>query len=157
MSLDTIARYLLAAMGAFYAQDNHQFKESPEVTEERYEEFAYDVAFTVTQPYVQPLFEGRGARTRTGLVLVSIASFESGFREDVMSCALAGDKNSSWGPFQSQPHRELTCLGDARRGPGRAGHDAGEFPGVPRASAHRSPCRVHGRQPIPDGASVQAF
>jgi hypothetical protein len=105
-----LAAWLLVAMGSFYPQTSH--REDPNVTEERYEEIAHDVAFAVSQPYVRPAFpddDQIAARAKTGLLLVSIAADESRYREDVETCATSGDKGHSWGLFQTSRAKTLTC------------------------------------------------
>ena len=110
MSLKSqLAAYLLSAMNAFYPQSNHAFHEQAEVTESRYEAFADDVATVVLNAEVQPLFAGDAGRAKTGLLLISISSFESMFIDDVVTCVRGGDHNHSWGPFQTQREKELTC------------------------------------------------
>jgi hypothetical protein len=111
-----LTAYLLAAMGTFYAQENHNAEPS-DVTEERYEAFADDVAFAVEQPYIQPVFADKDpiiGRAKTALLLVSIAVDESHFREDVIRCGpptkdAPGDNGKSWGPFQTTRAKARTC------------------------------------------------
>lgn len=105
----SLAAWLLTAMGSLYGQENHRGYEDRDITEARYEEFALDVATAVSQPYVRPLFEGRDGRAKTGLLLVSIASPESSYKESVIVCEEGGDGNHSWGPFQAQIQRARVC------------------------------------------------
>ena len=115
-----LVAYLLTAMGVFYPQQNHNWKhhaanwysEDADVTEERYELFASEVAAAVEQPYVQPVFADKDpvvARAKTALLLVAIAAYESSYKEDVVDCVVGGDKSKSWGPFQSQRAKARTC------------------------------------------------
>lgn len=122
MNLAHLANWLLTAMGTFYPQENHNWKypaknwytEDRDITEERYELLAYDIAITVSQPYIRPLFTSGQTdlddRAKTGLLLVSIASDESHYKEDVMFCGVPStDGNGTWGPFQTQRAKTRTC------------------------------------------------
>ncbi len=115
-----LVAYLLTAMGVFYPQQNHNWKhhaadwysEDADVTEERYELFASEVAAAVEQPYVQPVFADKDpvvARAKTALLLVAIAADESTYKADVIDCAVAGDKGASWGAFQTSRAKARTC------------------------------------------------
>jgi hypothetical protein len=106
--------WLLAAMHTFVPVEEHRWTENEEVTEARYEAIARDIAFAVSQPYVQPVFADRdpiAARAKTGLLLVAIAADESHFRDDVTMCKKGGDSNKSWGLFQTVRSRDRTCSG----------------------------------------------
>jgi hypothetical protein len=108
-----LAHWLLIAMGSFYPQESHRFiDEDKNITEERYEEIAYDIAFAVSQPYVRPAFDDKdpiAARAKTGLLLASIGADESRYIEDVEMCRKGGDHGHSWGLFQTSRAKTLTC------------------------------------------------
>jgi hypothetical protein len=110
-SIAALAAYFLLAMNAFYPQKNHTPYEAPEVTLARYEAFARDTAFAVSQPYVKPLFEGKGGRAKTGLVFLAIGDYESRYKASVLRCEEAGDHGHSWGPFQAQIKKPRVCSG----------------------------------------------
>ena len=112
IGVDDLAIYLLSAMNTFYPQSNHAFMEKPKVTQERYEEFAKDIAKVVLDPRVKPLFAGEDGPIKTGLLLIAIARYESSFRNDVMTCTKLGDKGWSFGPFQAQGYAETVCQGN---------------------------------------------
>lgn len=109
MSVETLAAYLLLAMQSMYSEANHAMYEPADVTEARYEAFAHDVAFAVSQPYVNPLFKGEGGRAKTGLVIVSIAAYESRYKEDVITCKVGGDHGHSWSALQIQVRKSRVC------------------------------------------------
>ena len=93
-NIPALAHWLLIAMGSFYPQESHRFvDEDKNITEERYEEIAYDIAFAVSQPYVRPAFDDKdpiAARAKTGLLLVSIGADESRYIEDVETLFASG-------------------------------------------------------------------
>jgi hypothetical protein len=101
--------YLLGAANTFTPQSEHLYYEKAEVTQARYEAFAHDIAEVVLDPRVKPLFAGDNGRLQTGLLLIKIASNESHFKNDVMTCAKLGDKGLAFGPFQTYRDPDTTC------------------------------------------------
>lgn len=72
----------------------------------RYQAFAVAVA---TASIEHPL--PSSSSTETAILLLSIASFESGgFRDDVMRCRVTGDHGKSLGPFQVQRSSRRVCV-----------------------------------------------
>jgi hypothetical protein len=71
---EALTYYLLLAMSAWIPTARHTY-EKPAATEARYADLAEDIAFVTLES--DPLFEGDGAVEKTGLLLASIASFES--------------------------------------------------------------------------------
>lgn len=104
-----LAIYLLGAAKAFYPVSNHNYHEMSSITEARYERFSEDIAELVLDPSTEPLFAGVDGRVKTGLLLVSLASFESRFIGDVMSCKKLGDNGLAAGPFQSHQNKTKVC------------------------------------------------
>ena len=111
MGAHVLSVYLLGAAHSFYPVSNHHFHEKVEVTEARYAQFAEDIAEFVMDPNVEPLFGGLDGRIETGLLLISLASFESMFIDDVMTCKKLGDQGHAFGPFQSHIRKTEVCAG----------------------------------------------
>lgn len=65
-------------------------------TKARYESFARDAVTVAFDPDEKPLFGGANARVKTAVTLLSIASFESGYRHSVDIGEERGDSGSSW-------------------------------------------------------------
>ena len=112
MNAHVLSTYLLGAAHSFYPVSNHHFHEKTEITEIRYAQFAEDMAEFVMDPNVEPLFGGIDGRIQTGLLLVSLASFESMFIEEVMTCKRLGDQGHAYGPFQSHIRKTEACAGN---------------------------------------------
>jgi len=104
-----VAAYFLTAAQTFYPESNHLYMEKPAITEARYQEFADQVASFVLDSRVKPLFAGEGGYLKTGLLLMSIARFESSYRNDVMTCSKIGDQGVSFGPFQTSRDPDTVC------------------------------------------------
>lgn len=83
--LHGLAAYLLAAMSSWAPPSVHDFTGTPRaVTEARYESIATDLATVALDPEEVPLFAGEVGRAQTALLMLAIASYESGqFRFDV--------------------------------------------------------------------------
>jgi|HubBroStandDraft_6_1064221.scaffolds.fasta_scaffold372791_2 hypothetical protein len=99
--LGDLAAYLFVAANSFYPMSNHFYMEKKEVTETRYEDFTSKIASAVSRPEYEPLFAGDDGREKSGLLLISIASFESGFVAKVLDCEKLGDGGHAFGPFQT--------------------------------------------------------
>jgi hypothetical protein len=77
----------------------------------RYFDVAESIARVVLDPAEPPLplaDDDDEARARTGLLLASVASFESAMAERVIDCRKLGPGGSA-GPFQSHRARERVC------------------------------------------------
>jgi len=107
-----LAVYLFSAMNTFTPMKDHNYYEPQSVTQARYEQFAEDVASVSLDPRIKPLFSGDEGRIKTALLLVVMASFESSYRNDVMSCKKVGDRGVSFGPWQSQRSPDTVCQGN---------------------------------------------
>ena len=70
-------------------------QESIEEAQDRYQSIAQDLVDVVYDSNEDPLFSGEYGRLKTAMTLLSIASFESGFRRDVDYGELRGDKGAS--------------------------------------------------------------
>lgn len=106
-----LAIYLLGAANTFYPQSNHNFMEPKSITEARYHQLAEDIAEVSLDPKVAPLFSGEDGRVKTGLLLVSLAYYESMFISDVMTCKKLGDHGQAFGPYQTHRSPDTTCQG----------------------------------------------
>lgn len=62
----------------------------------RYAEIANDAVAVAFDPAEKPIFSGPLGRTKTAALLLSIASFESGFAKDVDEGTRRGDGGRSW-------------------------------------------------------------
>jgi hypothetical protein len=78
--LTTIVAYLVSAMLAWAPTSNHaMYDANQQVTRDRYNSIATDIAAVAMDPAEPPLFEGENGRVETALVLLSVAFWESGF------------------------------------------------------------------------------
>lgn len=74
-------------------------QETVEEATSRYKDIAKDVAYVVWDPQEKPIFPGSRGRERTAIVLLSVITFESGFRKDVdfgVGKLSKGDGGKSW-------------------------------------------------------------
>ena len=74
-------------------------QETVEDATSRYEDIAKDVAYVVWDEDEKPIFHGSRGRERTAMVLLAVATFESGFRKDVdfgVGKMSKGDGGKSW-------------------------------------------------------------
>ena len=107
----SLATAIMAAMHLWAPVSAHAYYEAPAITEARYMQIASDIATVAKE---EPI----GTPYQTGLLLASIASYESGgYRADVVFCRVSGDHDKAWGLFQSHAPREAVCrsLQDAAR------------------------------------------
>ena len=106
----SLENYLLIAMHACAPVAQHAYVEDPVITETRYLAIATDVASVALDPDEAPLFDGEDGRLRTAVLILSVASSESGgFRGDVAFCRRAGDGGRAWGLYQSHRSTERVC------------------------------------------------
>jgi hypothetical protein len=94
--MDSLVAYLVAAMVGWvpvYAQPDHETRD--EVID-RYESIARDAATVALDPDETPLFDGPDGRARTALLMLSVASFESGYRKRVDDGRGRGDNGHSF-------------------------------------------------------------
>ncbi|HZU82490.1 MAG TPA: hypothetical protein VE987_06225 [Polyangiaceae bacterium] len=83
--LKALTAYLLTAMLAWMPTKNQKARETADAALARYQSIASDVATVALDPAEPPLFKGADGRTKTALVLLSVAWWESAFRPDVDS------------------------------------------------------------------------
>lgn len=94
-----IATYLLAAMLFWVPLSAHDYTKVPrEETAARYASIAHDLELVAFDPDEAPLFEGPTGRAQTAVLVLAIASFESGqFRADVdQEDRASGDGGHAW-------------------------------------------------------------
>jgi hypothetical protein len=97
-----LATYIFSAMISWVPLSNHIFTgESVENITARYELIAETVEKTALDPNREPLIVGEDGRIKTALLLASIASFESQYGRDVVSCKRVGDNGVAYGPWQT--------------------------------------------------------
>lgn len=97
-----LATYIFSAMISWVPISNHTFTgESVEDITARYELIAETVEKAALDPNREPLIEGEDGRIKTALLLASVASFESQFGRDVVSCRRIGDNGVAYGPWQT--------------------------------------------------------
>jgi hypothetical protein len=98
--MNALIAYLLAAMVTWSPPGDHDYYEPREETLERYAAIARDVAEVALDPGEAPLFGGPQGRMQTGLLLASVAFYESGgYRRDVdlgIGKKARGDSGRSW-------------------------------------------------------------
>jgi len=116
MNIPVLAGYLHAAMIAWSPIAAHDYTGvSRAETDDRYWSIAYDLEIVAGDPDEKPLFDGPTGRAQTALLMLAIASYESGgFRWDVdRQDKPTGDGGHAWCLAQvHDPYaRELVKLG----------------------------------------------
>ena len=94
-----LAAYLLAAARTWAPPSWHDFTRVPRAeTEARYAAIATDLTAVVLDPAEAPLFGDELGRVKTALLMLAIASYESGgFRKDVdQQDHASGDGGHAW-------------------------------------------------------------
>jgi hypothetical protein len=98
--MNALIAYLLAAMVTWSPPGDHDYYESREETLDRYASIAHDIAEVALDPAEAPLFGGPHGRAQTGLLVASVAFYESGgYRRDVdmgIGKKARGDSGRSW-------------------------------------------------------------
>jgi hypothetical protein len=94
--MDSLVAYLVAAMVGWVPLHVHAPRESPDQVQARYESIARDVATVAFDEAEAPLFEGPDGRTQTALLMLSVASYESGYRKGVDDGVRLGDHGHSF-------------------------------------------------------------
>lgn len=106
-----IVQYLLAAMISWCPPSVHYYQmpnyktdqERYEYTYARYQSIAQDLSDVALDDNERPLFDGDDGRLKTAILVLSIASFESGeFREDVDTITPTGDHGKAYCLMQVQ-------------------------------------------------------
>lgn len=117
MSPTILAAFLLPAMQAWVPVSDHAYHEPAAATLARYQAFAEDVAAVVLEaPDAALPFGGERRHELSAALLVSIAGYESSFREDVEDCTIGGDHDKAgvahaWGPWQTHRPKADVCAG----------------------------------------------
>ena len=89
-----LVEYLVAAMMAWVPL--HAHAGTADEAEARYRSIAEDVVSVAFDQNETPLVDEPGGRARTALLLLSVASYESGFREAVDNGERRGDHGASY-------------------------------------------------------------
>lgn len=104
-----LASYLLSAMTSWVPLSNHSYYEKQKETLLRYADLAITMATAVSDSNRVPVFEGEDGRTKTGLLMASIASTESGYVRSAVTCKIGGDNGIAWGAWQTHTDKAKTC------------------------------------------------
>ncbi len=93
--MDSLVTYLVSAMMAWVPLRAQAPFESLEDAQARYESIARDVASVAFDENETPIFDGLDGRSRTALLMLSIASFESSYKKTVDDGIGRGDHGQS--------------------------------------------------------------
>lgn len=107
--MQALVSYLVAAMSAWvppYAQP-----EPKDDTLARYEAIARDAITVAFDEAETPLFPGQDGRAQTALLMLSVASFESGYRHTVDTGIRLGDNGRSYCLMQIRVGHGITTEG----------------------------------------------
>lgn len=107
--MNPLASFVLAAMMAWVPVTDHSYYEAEDKTQARYEEIAQVIEEVALDPAHLPLFDGEDGRIKTALLLASIASTESFYARDAVTCKKSGDNGLAWGPWQTHSGKKRTC------------------------------------------------
>ena len=149
--MDSIVAYLVAAMIGWVPLHAHLPSESVDDARARYESIARDVVSVAFDESESPVFSGPEGRTQTALLMLSVASYESGYRKVVDDGRRLGDHSHSYCLMQVRVGTGVTREGWSghdlvtdRRLCFRAApaHPAKLVRRVPRARRRRSPERL---------------
>ena len=94
--MDSLVAYLVAAMIGWVPLHVHAPTESADDAGKRYESIARDVVSVAFDDSESPLFSGPEGRTQTALLMLSVASYESGYRVKVDDGRGLGDHGHSY-------------------------------------------------------------
>jgi hypothetical protein len=94
--MEGLISYLIAAMMTWVPLHSHVRFEAPEDTLARYTSIAHDAASVALDQAESPLFDGPEGRTRTALLILSVASYESYFVKSIDDGFGRGDHGSSY-------------------------------------------------------------
>lgn len=110
-----LATYIFSAMISWVPVSAHTFTgESVDDITARYELIAETVEKTALDPNREPLIPGEDGRIKTALLLASIASFESQYGKDVVTCKRLGDNGVAYGPWQTHIFNRAEALRDCK-------------------------------------------
>jgi hypothetical protein len=94
--MDSLVAYLVAAMIGWVPLHVHAPAESIDDARARYESIARDAIAVAFDESESPLFSGPEGRTQTALLMLSVASYESGYRVKVDDGRGLGDHGHSY-------------------------------------------------------------
>jgi hypothetical protein len=114
--MEAIVSYLTAAILAWVPLHAHAPFESSDDVLARYDSIVRDAVSVAFDDAESSLFDGEDGRLRTALLMLSVASFESGFRKRVDEGLRRGDHGRSYCLMQIQ-------VGDGTTREGWTGHD----------------------------------
>jgi hypothetical protein len=100
--MEAILSYLTAAMIAWIPLHAHAPFEASDDVLSRYESIVRDVVEVAFDEGESPLYGGEDGRMRTALMMLSVASFESGYRKRVDEGQRRGDHGRSYCLMQIQ-------------------------------------------------------
>jgi hypothetical protein len=109
--MDSLVAYLVAAMIGWVPLHVHAPLESVDDARGRYESIARDVVSVAFDEAESPLFSGPEGRTQTALLMLSVASYESGYRIKVDDGRGLGDHGHSYCLMQVKVGRGVTREG----------------------------------------------
>ena len=109
--MDSLVAYLVAAMIGWVPLHAHAPSESNDDARARYESIARDVASVAFDEAEAPLFGGPEGRAQTALLMLSVASYESGYLQRVDDGRGLGDHGHSYCLMQLRVGRGLTREG----------------------------------------------
>jgi hypothetical protein len=110
-----LASYLLTAMVSWVPLKEHSYYEKEDSTLLRYCEIALAMATVALDESRTPVFSGDDGKVKTALLLASIASTETGYEKNAVTCKRNGDNGIAFGPWQTHTSKAQTCnnLSDA--------------------------------------------
>jgi hypothetical protein len=109
--MNSLVAYLVAAMVGWVPLRVHAPIESVDEASSRYDSIAEDVAAVAMDEEEAPLFGGPDGRIQTALLMLSVASFESGYRKKVDDGRGLGDHGRSFCLMQIKVGRGVTREG----------------------------------------------
>jgi hypothetical protein len=109
--MSSLVPYLVAAMTSWVPLYNHAPTEQIDEARARYESIARDAATVAMDDDEAPLFDGPEGRAQTALLMLSIASYESGYRKRVDDGRVLGDSGHSFCLMQIRVGRGVTREG----------------------------------------------
>jgi hypothetical protein len=107
--MNVFVNYVLSAMMYWVPITDHAYYEDNDITLSRYTEIATTIVEVSMDPNNKPLFDEDDGRIKTALLLASVASSESSFKQKVDSCEIGGDHGLAWGLWQTHADKKQVC------------------------------------------------
>jgi len=111
--MSTFFVYILAAMAFWVPIKSHCYwpvtQKCLDDTAQHYVDIAKDIAEVISEPGIKLPFTGDNYKAKSALLMISIATTESGFNRNVDSCKTVGDNGVAFGLWQTHTGREGTC------------------------------------------------